>query len=55
MINPPTSESMCAASVRIANELDMIPPKTSTIMKRKQITTTTVSFLNALFPFNNFF
>ena len=51
---PPTSESMCAASVKIANELEMIPPAISTIMKRKQIATTIPSFLKASFPLANY-
>ena len=47
---PPTSDSMCAAYVKIANELEIIPPAISTIMKRKQIATTIPSFLKASFP-----
>ena len=42
---PLTSDIMCAASVKIANELEIIPPAISTIMKRKQIPTTIPSFL----------
>ena len=41
---------MCAASVNIARDPDMIPPVISTIIKQKHIPTTTANFLNALFP-----
>jgi hypothetical protein len=47
---PPTSESICAASVKIANDPDKIPPAISTIINMKHITTTIASFLNALSP-----
>ena len=52
---PPTSDIMCAASVNIANELEIIPPAISTIMKRKQIATTIPSFLKAISPSFNYF
>jgi len=52
---PPTSDIMCAASVKIAKELETIPPAISTIMNRKQIATTIPSFLKASFPSLNYF
>ena len=54
IMNPPTSESICAASVRIAKEPEMRPPIISTIMKAKQIMTTIANFLNALSPILSF-
>lgn len=51
MANPATSESICAASVNIARELEMRPPMISQIMNRKQIMITQISFLKASFPF----
>lgn len=49
MRKPATSESMCAASVRIARDPEIQPPITSTTIKKKQIATTITSLLNALF------
>jgi len=48
---PATSESMWAASVRMARELDMIPPIISTTMKPKQMTTTIIKRLKARLAF----
>lgn len=47
---PPTSESIWAASVKIAKDPDIIPPVISTIINIKQIPTTIANFLNALLP-----
>lgn len=55
IMNPATSENICAASVKIANDPDIKPPIISMIMKTKQIITTVNSLLNALFPCSSFF
>jgi len=45
MPNPPTSESMCAASVRMAKDPDHIPPHTSQNMKKRHTPRTSPSLL----------
>ena len=55
IIKPPTSDSICAASVNIASEFETIPPTISTIIKKKHMATTMPSFLKALFPSTNFY
>ena len=52
--NPATSEHICAASVKIANEPDKIPPKISATIKNKQTLRTIVSFFIAFLPISNF-
>ena len=54
-MNPATSENMCAASVRMAREPEMIPPANSKPMNMKQMNETKKSFFIARFPCSNFF
>jgi len=50
MTNPAISEAICAASVRIAKEPDMIPPIISVIMKKRHIKSTHFNLAMAVFP-----
>lgn len=48
IMNPATSENMCAASARIANDPEIYPPTASQAMNTKQIQETKNNFFMAL-------
>ena len=55
IIKPATSENICAASVRMAKDPDMMPPANSHAMKTKQMQLTNRSFFIARLAVSCFF